>query len=188
MFVARFTAGTPTSPFAAEPAAEAAFVERGELVEIVLKRRIGGGDAGGVGDGGFALREKAENGAGHGDAMIAEAADFRADEGRAADDGHAVLVLGYGDAESAEIGGRGGDAVGFLDSQLAGVADFGFTVGDGGDDGDDRQLVDDVGDLGAADLRPAQLASIDADVADRFAGGIGDGFGDVGAHSQQDAE
>jgi hypothetical protein len=102
-------------------------------------------------------------------------------------DGHAVVVFGDGDAEGAQVGGHGGDAVGFLDAQFVGVADFGVALGQRAGHGDDGQFVDDVGDFRAGNFRAAQLASVDADGAERFAGGIGC-FRDMGAHAQQHAE
>ena len=106
-------------------------MERRDFVEVVLKSRVGGRDAAGFREGRFALGKKAENGAGHGDAMVAEAADFCAEKLGAAVDSHAVVVFGHRDAEGPQIRRHGGDAVGFLHAQFMGVADFGVAYSPG---------------------------------------------------------
>ena len=93
--------------------------------------------------------------------MVAVALDDAAACAAAAAHGQAVGVLLDLDAERAQHGGGGGDAIGLLDAQLGGVGDARLALGVGGDGGEQRQLVDGAhGELavdadGAQARRPA---------------------------------
>ena len=122
-----------------------------KLSEVLLEIGVGGADAFGAFDEGFAIGEEAGDGEGHGDAVVVKGGDGGTVEFGTADDFHAVVEFGDGDAHESEVGGDGGDAVGFFDAEFGGVFDEGFALGEGGGDGEDGEFVDDVGDFRSAD-------------------------------------
>ena len=73
---------------------------------------------------------------------------------RAAVDRDVVAVDVDPRAERAQAGRDPGDPVRFLVAQLAGAADRGRALGDGGRQAQDRDLVDGRGDLGRAEVDP----------------------------------
>src|SRR5262245_5762676 len=94
---------------------------------------------------GLALRGKAGDGHRHRDAVVAEGANGSAPERRAALDHEAVRKLLDAAAERAQVQREGGDAVAFLDPQLARPGDRGRSLGAGGGDGEGGDLVDERG-------------------------------------------
>ena len=112
-------------------------------------------DGGGIG----ALNERVTSGAegcdakGHGDAVIAAGVNDRAVEGLAAGDIEPIVKLLDFGAHGAEIFGDEGDAVGFLDAELARAADANAAAGEGRDSSEDGQLVNELSGESAADFR-----------------------------------
>ena len=123
----------------------------GNAIEQIEKFREA--DGGGV----CALDEGVAGGAeggdaeGHGDAVIAAGIDGSAVEGLAAGDVEAVVELGYFRPHRAKIFRDEGDAVGFLDTQLARAADANAAAGERRDGGEHGQLVNELSREGAAD-------------------------------------
>ena len=65
------------------------------------------------------------------------------------------------------------DTVGLLDTQFGGVADDGAAAGARGGDGEDGDLVDEVGNERASDLDAVEPArGLDAEVRQRLAGAV----------------
>ena len=91
-------------------------------------------------------------------------------------------------AHGAEIRGDGGEAVGFLHAQFAGIGDDRLALRERGGDGEDGNFVDDIGDFRAADLGAAQARALDLDDADRLGLLVLDDLADVRAHADEDGE
>ena len=79
----------------------------------------------------WGVGEEAGGGEGHGEAVVGEGGDGGGEEFGAADDYHAVVDFGDGDAHEGEVGGDSGDAVGFFDAEFGGVFDKAFALGEG---------------------------------------------------------
>ena len=115
-----------------------------------MGEEFGEADGGGFGalDLGVGGGAEGGDGEGHGDAVIGAGVDGCAVEGLVAGDVEAVGVLGEGGAHGGEVFGYEGDAVGFLDAKLVGVADGDAGAGVGSDGGEDGELVDELGGEG----------------------------------------
>ena len=139
-------------------------------------------------DDGLAFGEKAGDGEGHGDAVVAKALHGGAVERCAAEDFQPVFGLGDLCAHGAEIRRDGGEAVGFFHAELAGVGNHRRAMGEGGGHGEDGEFIDDIGDLATADDRAFQSRALDVHGAERLGFLALDDFADVGAHPDEDAE
>ena len=155
---------------------------------MVGEAGVGGIDAVGVVDDGLALGEKPGDGEGHGDAVIAVRVDLGALERLPAVDRHAVLELLHIGSHFTQVLDGGGDAVGFLHAQFAGVADVGVALGQRGGDGDDGDLIDEVGDFLGQQGGAFQWRAVELDVSDRFALGVVEDFRHVSAHAGEHFE
>lgn len=118
---------------------------------MVREGGVAGVDAAGVENPGGALGKKAQDGEGHGDAMISETVHGGTGDGFAALDDHSIRPLFDGNTEFAEVGGDGGNAVGFFNPELGGIADFRNAFRKGKGNGEDGEFVNDVGDFVPAD-------------------------------------
>ncbi len=159
-------------------------------MQVFLESRVGGGDAAGFVDRRFALGKKAEDGAGHGDAVIAEAADLRAGEFVAPPpwmvmpSSCSVTLTPKARRLVAMAAMR---SVSFTRNSLASRISVSPSA-----------MAPTTAMMGSSsmtlaisaprDFCAAQLAAVDAHGAERLAGGIGDAFADVRAHAQQHAE
>jgi hypothetical protein len=126
------------------------------------------------------------NGEGHGDAVVAKAIDGGTLELGPADDLHAIVELGDGDAHAAEVIGYGGDAVCLLHAELSGIADAGRAVGQCSGHGEDGEFINHIGDFGSTDDGAVEITAFDDDIAADFATGVCLGAGDLGAHAEED--
>ena len=102
----------------------------------------------------------------------------------------AVVELLHVRADRPQPGNHGRDPVRLLDPQLGGVAHLGVVVGRCHRDRQQRQLVDQVGDLAAIDRYRAQRpAAADRHLADRLrAAHAGDAGLDLGAHPLEEPD
>lgn len=118
---------------------------RAEGLEVC--EELGEGDGGGFGsfDLSFGGGAKGGDGEGHGYAVVGAGVDGCSVEGLVAGDGEAVGVFGEGCAHGAQVFGYEGDAVGLFYAEFPGVADDEAGAGVGGDGGEDRELVDELG-------------------------------------------
>lgn len=120
--------------------------------------------------------------------MVAVGVEFGGVEWVAAFDFHAVFEFLDLGTHGAEVVDDGGDAIGFLDAEFAGVADGGFALGEGGGDGDDGDFVDEVGDFLWEEGGSGEGSAVDFDVADGFAFGLVEGVDHAGSHAAEDVE
>ena len=90
----------------------------------------------------------------------------------AALDFHAIVELDHLGTHGAEVVDHGGDAVGFLDAQVAGIADEGAATGQGGRHGEHRDFVDEVGDFLGQKSGAGQRRTVDLNVANGLASGM----------------
>src|ERR1017187_1534803 len=141
----------------------------GNRSQIVEERWVR--NAGGVGavDGGLAFSAKRGNGKRHGDAMITEGIEFGAVQTLAAENAQAVGTLVDLGAHLAQVGGNGSDAIGFLDSQLFGIAHFESIVGVGRDGGEDWNFVDKGSGVGSGDGPTLPVCALSFDRSHKFA-------------------
>ena len=116
----------------------------GDAVEQV--KEFGERDGGGFGSAneGVAGDAQGGDGKGHGDAVVSTGVDFGGVESLASGDVETVFNLVDFGTHGAEVLGDERDAVGFLDAELAGVADADSVFGVRGDGGERGQLVDKV--------------------------------------------
>jgi hypothetical protein len=110
--------------------------------------------------------------------------------GRASADPPTVVELFNLRADGLESGDHRGDPVRLLHPKLAGIADLGWLVHRCHGHRDERQLVDELGHLAAADADRAQrTAAADADLADGLRpADVGDARLDGDAHSLEQAD
>jgi len=101
-------------------------------------------DAGGVFDEGAAFGEEAEDGGGHGDAMVAVAFDLGSDQSATAFDEEAIRLFFDGNPEEAKVLSDDGEAIAFFMAELAGVTNFGGSFGESGGGGKNRNFVDEI--------------------------------------------
>ena len=103
-------------------------------------------------------------------------------------DRHAVLELLHIGSHFTQVLDGGGDAVGFLHAQFAGVADVGVALGQRSGDSDDGDLIDEVGDFLGQQGGAFQRRAVELDVSDRFALGVVEDFRHVRAHAGEHLE
>ncbi len=131
------------------------------------------GDSGAIGalDQGFAFGGEGGYGEGHGDAVIAARFDFRAVDfaGVAALDAQTIGKLLHFCAHFAEVFGKRGDAVAFLDAQLGGVANLDALFGEGTESGEHGQFVNQERNEVAGNVATIERGAFDNQVADDFA-------------------
>src|SRR6185312_3249231 len=108
-------------------------------VGVELGERDGG--AFGVADHAGAFGEQGGDGEGHGDAVVVVAREAGAVEALLAGDEEAVGADVAAGAHGGQVRGDGGDAVAFLDPQLAHVLEVDAVAGGGGEYGEDGHLV-----------------------------------------------
>jgi len=96
-------------------------------------------------------RAQRGDGEGHGDAVIAEGIEFGAVEGLASGNLEAVFEFFHLRAHEAQVGGHGGDAVGFFHTQFAGVAHFDSLRGEGSDGCKHWNLINQGGGVSVGD-------------------------------------
>jgi len=101
-------------------------------------------DAGGVFDEGAAFGEEAEDGGGHGDAMVAVAFDLSSDKSAAALDEKAIRFFFDGNAEEAKVLSNDGEAIAFFVAEFTGVTDFGDSIGESSGGGENRNFIDEI--------------------------------------------
>jgi len=117
------------------------FLQKGDLLS---ESRVAGFDAGGVFDESAAFGEEAEDGGGHGDAMVAVAFDLGSDKSATAFDEEAIRFFFDGNAEEAKVLSDDGKAITFFVAEFAGVTDFGYSFGESGGGGKNRNFVDEI--------------------------------------------
>ena len=105
---------------------------------------------------------------GHGDAMVAKRIECGGTEALAAFDAEAVGPDVDLDAHAAKVFGHGGDAISLLDAQFARVPHF-ETTARGTEHGEHRDFVNQGRRQGTLQNAALNLATGDAQIADRFA-------------------
>ena len=112
--------------------------------DLSSESRVAGFDAGGVFDKGATFGEEAEDGGGHGDAMVAVAFDLGSDKSATALDEEAIWFFFHGNAEEAKVLSDDGEAIAFFVTEFPSVTDFGGSFGESGGGGENRNFVDEI--------------------------------------------
>jgi hypothetical protein len=115
--------------------------------DLLSESWVAGFDAGGVFYEGAAFGEEAEDGGGHGDAMIAVAFDLSSDKSATALDEESVRLFFDGNAEEAKVLSDDGEAIAFFVAEFTGITDLGDSIGESGGGGKNRNFIDEIRDF-----------------------------------------
>ena len=93
--------------------------------DLFSEAGVTGFDTGGIFDHSFSFGEEAQNGGGHGDAVISVAVDFSSHQRATTLDEKAVGFFLNRNAKETEVFSDDGEAIALFVAQLAGIPDFG---------------------------------------------------------------
>jgi hypothetical protein len=119
-------------------------------------------------NGARAIRGQRSHGEGHRYAVVTSGIDFRGAKDLASGDMKTVGRRFDRHAHTLHVGFDGGDAVGFFDPQLGGIADYQAALAGGAQNGERRNLVDQRGGQCALNDAAPDFRCADTQAANKF--------------------